>query len=134
MSDLLLTIPAHSVECERGFSLMKKVKTDWWKKLNTNTQTGLTRIVLQTPDCKQFDLTPAILYWEGIDERKQCHFQPPYGPIAATQTTADGMLRREGPHLKKNCSLVTTWVKLVMLELILKNSQNKHNFMQKEAF
>ena len=28
--DLLLSIPAHFVECERGFSLLKtKFKTDW---------------------------------------------------------------------------------------------------------
>ncbi|CAB4013278.1 zinc finger 862-like [Paramuricea clavata] len=27
--DLLLSIPAHSVECERGFSLLKVIKPDW---------------------------------------------------------------------------------------------------------
>ncbi len=32
--DLLLTIPAHSAECERGFSLLKTIKTDWRNKLS----------------------------------------------------------------------------------------------------
>ncbi|CAB3994333.1 zinc finger [Paramuricea clavata] len=31
--DLLLTIPAHSAECERGFSLVKLVKSDWTNSL-----------------------------------------------------------------------------------------------------
>ena len=42
--DLLLSIPATSVEAERGFSTMKLVKTDFRSKLSNTT--GVRRLII----------------------------------------------------------------------------------------
>ena len=82
--DVVLFLHPHSVECERGFSLMKKVKTDWRSSLNTDTLTSLTRVALQSADEKQFDPEPAIHRWQTIAKRTRRFFQPPYGPRATS--------------------------------------------------
>ena len=104
--DLLLTIPAHSVECERGFSMMKKVKTDWRNKLNTDTLTSLVRVVMQTPDCKQFDPTSAILFWQSNANRKRRPFQPKYGP-RKSKSTAEGGSNKEDSDGEESDMLLT---------------------------
>ena len=76
--DLLLTIPAHSVECERGFSLMKHIKTSTRSSLGKDTVTSLIRISLQSPDEESFNPLPAIQFWNSEASRKRRPFQPPY--------------------------------------------------------
>ena len=76
--DLVLTIPAHSVECERGFSQMKKAKTDWRSSLATDTLTCIMRINLQSPSENEFDPDPAISLWNTAAKRGRRPFQPPY--------------------------------------------------------
>ena len=61
--DLLLTIPAHSAECERGFSLLKTIKTDWRNKLSDEAVTNLIRITLESADIDSFNPDPAIHVW-----------------------------------------------------------------------
>lgn len=63
--DLLLTIPAHSAECERGFSLLKTIKTDWRNKLTDEAVTDLMRITLESADIKSFNPDPAIHAWNN---------------------------------------------------------------------
>lgn len=61
--DLLLTIPAHSAECERGFSLLKTIKTDWRNKLSDSAVTDLIRIALESADIKLFNPDTSIHAW-----------------------------------------------------------------------
>ena len=58
--DLLLSIPVHSPECERGFLLMKLVKTDWRNCLTDDGLTDLIRINLHCADVKEFNPDQAI--------------------------------------------------------------------------
>ena len=60
---LLLTIPPHSADCERGFSLMSKVKTDWRASLNEESLNILMRIGLLSPPIGEFDPTNAVGLW-----------------------------------------------------------------------
>ena len=53
--DLLLSIPAHSVECERGFSLLKIIKTDWRNRLVDDAVTDLIRITLDAAEIKEIN-------------------------------------------------------------------------------
>ena len=62
--DLLLSIPAHSVECERGFSLLKIIKTDWRNRLVDDAVTDLIRITLDAAEIKEFNPDPAIHLWQ----------------------------------------------------------------------
>ena len=70
--DLILSIPATSVECERGFSTMRRIKTEWRNQLNRSTLNDLMRIYLEGPDIVDFDPTPAIQPWFLAGVRKRC--------------------------------------------------------------
>ena len=45
--DLILTLPASTAECERGFSAMKRVKTDWRCRLATPTLSNMLMVLLE---------------------------------------------------------------------------------------
>ena len=62
--DLLLSIPGHSVECERGFSLLKIIKTDWRNRLVDDAVTDLICITLDAAEIKEFNPDPAIHLWQ----------------------------------------------------------------------
>ena len=67
--DLLLTIPAHSSECEIGFSLMKLMKTDWRNSLTDEAVTDLIRIALHFADIKEFNPDKAVHQWKKASIR-----------------------------------------------------------------
>ena len=67
--DLPLSIPAHSSECERGFSLMKLVKTDWRNCLTDDAFTDLIQINLHCADIKEFNPDQAIDLWNTASIR-----------------------------------------------------------------
>ena len=67
--DLLLSIPAHSSECERGFSLIKLVKTDWRNCLTDDALTDLIQINLHFADIKEFNPDQAIDLWNKASIR-----------------------------------------------------------------
>ena len=69
--DLLLSIPATSVEAERGFSTLKLVKTDFRSKLSNTALNSLLRTVLLSPTEAEFNPTPAIEHWYNAVGRRQ---------------------------------------------------------------
>ena len=74
--DLVLTIPATSVEAERGFSVMKRVKTDFRNKLANPALNDLLRIILVSPAEVGFDPLPAIQHWHAALQRRQPRERP----------------------------------------------------------
>ncbi|XP_071795584.1 zinc finger protein 862-like [Asterias amurensis] len=50
--DLILTIPAHSADAERGFSEMKLIKTDWRSKLRPSILSDLMMIFFHSAEIK----------------------------------------------------------------------------------
>ncbi|TDH07307.1 hypothetical protein EPR50_G00104580 [Perca flavescens] len=68
--DALLTIPATTADCERGFSVMKQVKSDWRSRLKGETLSDLLKTQLCSPDIKDFDPTKAIDIWHADSVRK----------------------------------------------------------------
>ena len=69
--DLILTIPATSTACERGFSHMKLIKTDkrTWRKEETLSTSLMLK--LEGPGIKDFKPDAAIDLWY-----KKCHRRP----------------------------------------------------------
>ena len=61
--DFILTLPSHSADCERGFSLMKRVKTDWRSHLRSDTLTDLMTVMLHSADISEFDPSTAVNHW-----------------------------------------------------------------------
>ena len=69
--DLLLSLPASSADCERGFSLTKVIKSDFRSRLRDTTVTNLVKIQLHSPDIEDFDPMPAIHRWKGKCKRRR---------------------------------------------------------------
>lgn len=84
--DLLLAIPAASAEAERGFSIMKKTKTDWRSSLQDDHMSDLMIIQLESKNIGDFDPTESIELWltSGQAPRRPCFERPskdiPPGP------------------------------------------------------
>ena len=74
--DLVWTIPATSVEAERGFSVMKRVKTDFRIKLANPALNDLLRIIRLSPAEVGFDPLPAIQHWHAALQRRQPRERP----------------------------------------------------------
>lgn len=70
--DALLTIPASTADCERGFSVLKQVKSDWRSRLKGESLSDLLKTQLCSPDIKDFDPTKAISIWhaDSLHRRK----------------------------------------------------------------
>ena len=68
--DLLLSLPASSADCERGFSLTKVIKSDWRSRLRDTMVTDLMTIQLHSPEIADFNPTPSILRWKGSYKRR----------------------------------------------------------------
>ncbi|KAL5496799.1 hypothetical protein EMCRGX_G013158 [Ephydatia muelleri] len=68
--DLLLSLPASSADCERGFSLTKVIKSVWRSRLRDTMVTDLMTIQQHSPEIADFDPTPSILRWKGSCKRR----------------------------------------------------------------
>ncbi|XP_045296364.1 uncharacterized protein LOC123577953 [Leopardus geoffroyi] len=61
--DLVLTLPASSAEAERGFSQMKRAKSQMRATIKAESMTDLLIIQLNSPDINHFDPRKAIHLW-----------------------------------------------------------------------
>ena len=77
---LLLTLPAHSADCERGFSCMKKIKTDWRSSLKEPQLNDSFRVMLLSPNLQEFDPLPCIKLWNSSAKLVRRPNTVPYGP------------------------------------------------------
>ena len=91
--ELLLVLPAHTADCERGFSLMKQTKTDFRSCLGHNKLSDLLFIKLHCGDIDSFDPDEAIDLWNANihGKRSRRHDTKPYGP----QKCVDGNNKSE---------------------------------------
>ena len=58
--DVILTIPATSTACERGFSHMKLIKSEKRSSMKEESLSNSLMIKLEGPSIKEFDPLPAI--------------------------------------------------------------------------
>ena len=80
---IVLLVPIHTSECERGFSLTARVKNDWRANLSTDALNNLMTIRLCGPgvaNIAHFDPIPAIQRWFVAGPRARRLNQKPYGP------------------------------------------------------
>ena len=61
-------MPASSAECERGFSGLKRTKTDWRNRLQSSSITDLLTIEMYTPEVGSYDPTTAVDLWLKNEE------------------------------------------------------------------
>ena len=65
LTDLILTLPADSADCERGFSQSKLVKTVWRSKLHDTAITDSLTVVLQTATEADFNPEEDVHHWNS---------------------------------------------------------------------
>ena len=61
--DLVLSLPASSAEAGRGFSQMKRIRSQMHAKVKADNMTDLLIIQLNSPDINSFDPRKAIHLW-----------------------------------------------------------------------
>ncbi|KAJ8891331.1 hypothetical protein PR048_010847 [Dryococelus australis] len=74
----LLSLPAHTANCECDFSPMKSTKSDWRNRLGDNVLSSLIRIQMKSPSVCDYDPDDAIKLWLHSSQRKHHTFQKPY--------------------------------------------------------
>ena len=61
--EILLVLPLSTSCCERGFSLMGKIKSDWRSCLSVDILDCLIRVTAEGPPVSDFDPLPALKTW-----------------------------------------------------------------------
>lgn len=61
--EVILILPLSTAACERGFSLMKRTKTDWRSELSVDMLKKLMSISLHGPSLEQYEPTGAVAKW-----------------------------------------------------------------------
>ena len=59
-----------AAECERGFSAMKRVKSDWRCRLNTTTLSDLMFVMLEGSSIDMFNPSRACELWAEAAQRR----------------------------------------------------------------
>ncbi|KAG1673920.1 YTH domain-containing protein 1 [Nymphon striatum] len=77
--DLILSLPVQSAECERVFSNMKLVKSDWRSVLKSKNLSDQLMVILATNDIDQYDPLPAIRLWNSAGSKPRHPCTAPYG-------------------------------------------------------
>ena len=55
-----MVFPISNAKVERGFSAMRRIKTDWRSSLGEDTLDSLMRISIDGPSLEHFDPKPAV--------------------------------------------------------------------------
>ena len=67
--DIVLCLSVTSVECERGFSVMRKTKSDWRNCLSDKALTDQMRVMLVGKDIESYDPDAAVKLWLNASTR-----------------------------------------------------------------
>ena len=68
--DMVLTLPSTSADCERGFSAMKRIKTEHRASLLPSSLDDLMMVNINAPPIAEFDPQRAIDDWIHKKERR----------------------------------------------------------------
>ncbi|XP_014671516.1 PREDICTED: zinc finger protein 862-like [Priapulus caudatus] len=68
--DLVLSLPAGSSECERGFSHMKATKSQYRNRMRSTTMTMLLTIKMHSAEIQKYDPSSAIHHWNQNHHRR----------------------------------------------------------------
>ena len=70
--EILLILPLSTACCERGFSHMGKIKSDWRSCLSVDMLDCLMRVSTEGPSVSDFDPHPALKGWWNSGPRARC--------------------------------------------------------------
>ncbi|XP_070545566.1 zinc finger protein 862-like [Ptychodera flava] len=61
---IALTLPVHSADCERGFSVQNNIKTYDRNRLGAERLNTLATIMVEGPDMEKFDFVSTLSFWK----------------------------------------------------------------------
>ena len=64
MAAIALTLPVHSSDCERGFSVQNNIKTYDRNRLSADRLNTLATIMVEGPEMNKFDFSRALSHWK----------------------------------------------------------------------
>ena len=68
--EIMLVLPLATACCERGFSTLKRIKSDWRSRLGTETLDHLMRISIDGPDLESYNAARALQHWWDKGEQQ----------------------------------------------------------------
>ena len=75
LAEIILCIPVSSAICERGFSTMARVKSDWRSRLNIDMLNILMAISIEGPASSDYNAQRALeLWWHGGQRTRRPDF------------------------------------------------------------
>ena len=89
LADLVLTLPASTAVCERGFSHLKRTKTDFRSKLGASALRDSLLTTLHTPGVEEFDPLPAAQLWASGAHRRPSYKRKATSSSASTSAIDD---------------------------------------------
>jgi phosphotransferase system IIB component len=88
--EIVLLFPIHTAECERGFSMMKRVKSDWRSRLKPSTLNDLLTVQLSGITMRSFVPDRAIgLWWQSSGGHGRRPDAQPHGPHPRRQHSVE---------------------------------------------
>ena len=70
LASIALVLPVSTADCERGFSTLKRIKTDARNRLKTDTLDKLIRLSSEGPCMEQFNFDEAATRWSSQSNRR----------------------------------------------------------------
>lgn len=75
--EIVLVLPISSSICERGFSALKRIKSDWRSNLTTDTMNHLLLASIEGPSLDEYNSERAVhLWWTGGQRQRRPQFAP----------------------------------------------------------
>ena len=70
LAALAMTLPVHTEDCERGFSVQNQLKSPERNRLSPERLNTLMTISVQGPDLKTFDFKASMIHWQRQKSRR----------------------------------------------------------------
>lgn len=80
--DHVLSLPAGTSECERGFSQMKIIKSQWRNTLKSSSMTLLMTIQLNSESVAKWNPEKSIFHWNRNAKRRPCFMESRKRPVS----------------------------------------------------
>lgn len=79
--EIILALPISTATCERGFSAVKRIKSDWRASLTTETMNHLLCVSIEGPTLEAYDAERAVqLWWTRGQRARRPNFALPNAP------------------------------------------------------
>jgi hypothetical protein len=69
--EVVLVIPVSSAVCERGFSCVKRIKSDWRSRLTTEMMNHLLTVSIEGPVLEDYNAERAVQLWYSGGQRRR---------------------------------------------------------------